>query len=262
MKLDKITADNAAAVSTDRQKELFEEIHEKYYEASSDEAAREYKRKYVFEPVREMLGDAKSVMELASGTGATVGWLRDRNPALEITGCDISEKAAEDFRELHGRPCYVADLTKPFETGEQYDALIVMGGIHHLVADLPSTFRNIHGMLKPKGRLIMAEPNSDYFLEPLRKLWYRLDTSNFDSGNEHALSHKKLFREHGEGFNVVDLRYFGGIAYYFLTLNWVLRLPNSSKKHTAPFLFNVEEMYHKLPGRLPYASFIACWEKD
>ncbi len=244
-----------------RQKQLFEEIHEKYYAASGDEISQNYKRHYVYETVETMLDGATSVLELASGTGATVGWLRERNPALEITGCDISEKACADFQVLHGRPCFVADLLKPFDTNETYDVLIVMGGVHHLVADLPMAFRNIHALLKPGGRLIMAEPNSDYVLEPLRKLWYALDTSNFDAANEHALSHGKLFKDHGAGFKVVEQQYFGGIAYYLLTLNWVLRMPNSWKKRIAPFLMQVEKLYHKLPGRMPYASFIACWEK-
>lgn len=247
---------------TTRQKQLFEEIHEKYYEASDDPVARAYKEEHVYKKVLEQLGDAESLIEIASGIGAAAGWLKRHRPQLEIAGCDISECAAEDFRRLHHRPCYVADLTQPFDAGEKFDAVIVMGGIHHLVADLDMAFANIRALLKPGGRLIMAEPNSDYFLEPFRKIWYNLDRSNFDSGNEHALSHTQLFREYGKGFRERDLTYFGGIAYYLLTLNWVLRIPNRAKHFAAPFLMRAERLYHKLPGRLPFASFIACWELD
>lgn len=245
---------------TARQKELFEAIHDKYYESASDPTAQAYKEKFVFAPVLEMLGPARSVIELASGTGATVGWLKERRPDLHVEGCDISERAAEDFRSLHGTDCHVADLTKPFTLGRQFDAVIVMGGIHHLVADLDMAFANIRGLLRPGGRLIMAEPSADYILNPLRKLWYKIDRNNFDAANEHALSHDRIFRDHGQGFAMRELAYFGGPAYFLLSLNWVLRIPNSTKRRLAPALMKLEHATSKLPGRLPFASFIACWE--
>jgi len=105
----------------------------------------------------------------------------------------------------------------------------------------------------------MAEPNADYYLQPLRDLWYRMDKSNFDAANEHALSHGKLFAEHGNDYDLDGVVYFGGIANYFLVLNYILRIPNSLKKLVATPFMLIEKLYHKLPGKLPYASFIACW---
>lgn len=247
------------AISTARQKELFEEIHDTYYESSDDATAQAYKERFVYNHILESLGDSRSVIELASGIGATVGWLKKQRPHLQIAGCDISERAAADFRKRHSAPCHVADLTKPFDAGATYDAVVVMGGIHHLVADLDTAFANIRALLNPGGRLIMIEPNSDYYLEPFRRIWYKIDKNNFDAVNEHALSHPEIFKKHGAGYDLLKVTYLGGVANYFLVLNYVLRIPNWVKKFIARPLMGFERVYHKLPGALPFASFIACW---
>jgi SAM-dependent methyltransferase len=180
---------------------------------------------------------------------------------LEIAGCDISAKAVEGFKLRNDSECYLADMTKPFDIGRKFDTVLVMGGIHHLVQNLETAFANIENLLNPGGRLIMSEPNAAYVLEPIRKLWYAIDSNHFDSSNEHALSQNRLYADFGQSFDLVDVAYRGGPAYYLLTLNYVLRVPNSSKKWTAPSLMRLERLYNKLPGRWPYAFFLACWEK-
>ena len=255
-----IATPNKRPGNTARQKELFEQIHDQYYGSTNDKYAQLYKEEYLYRTIAEYLGDSKSVIELASGIGAAAGRLAQLKPGLEISGCDISERAAEDFRSIHQRPCYVADLTRPFEIDTTYDAVLVMGGIHHLVADLSTAYANIQRLLKPGGRLIVTEPNADYFLNPVRRLWYRLDKQNFDFHNEHALSHDALFREFGGKYDLVDTTYFGGIANYLLVLNHFVRFPNSLKKSIVKPAMSIEKLYHKLPGKLPYASFIACWQ--
>lgn len=244
-----------------RQKEIFEQIHQEYYASTGDHYAHAYKEHYVFTHVEKYLGDAKTVMELACGKGEASGWLRDRNRSLQISGCDISEPAAADFMSIHKRPCFVADLTKPFSHPDKYDAVIVMGGVHHLVSDLEVAFTNISNLLVPGGRLIMAEPNASYALNLIRRIWYRLDKSNFDSDTERALYHDKIFGEYGKGFRKIDVRYFGGPAYFLLALNMFLRVPNRTKRVTAPILMKIERAFNMLPTKYPFASFIACWER-
>lgn len=240
---------------------MFEDMHDRYSEATTDRYAEAYKEEFIYRPVLRELEGAKSLMELASGVGSASGWMRDHHPDLEISGCDISESAAREFTERHDRPCFVWDLTRPIEPEETYDAVLVMGGIHHLVADLPTAFANISRLLNPGGKLIMTEPNADFVLEPLRKLWYKLDTDHFDAENEHALSHPKLAKEHAGSLTPSSLSYVGGPAYFLLLQNWVLRIPNGTKKFIAPALMVAERLYHRLPGRLPFSTFVAVWEK-
>ena len=248
-------------IEVESQKQLFEAMHDRYSEATTDQFAEAYKEEFIYRTFLRNLDGVESLMELASGVGTASGWLRDHKPGLQISGCDISEAAAKDFTARHGRPCYVWDLTVPIEPEETFDAVLVVGGIHHLVADLPTAFANIHRMLKPGGKLIMSEPNADFMLEPLRKVWYKLDKQHFDADNEHALSHPLLAQQHAQGFEPVSLTHIGGPAYFLLLQNWVLRVPNATKKWMAPPLMVAERIYHRLPGRFPFATFIACWQK-
>ncbi|MGB3710128.1 MAG: class I SAM-dependent methyltransferase [Erythrobacter sp.] len=257
-----MNATNIDQTELARQKELFEAIHEKYSQATTDRYAEAYKEEFIYRPILSELDGAHSLMELASGVGSASGWMRDHHPDLEISGCDISESACEDFTARHGRPCYVWDLTKPIDISQTYDAVLVMGGIHHLVADLAMAFENISRMLNPGGKLIMAEPNADFMLEPVRRAWYRIDKGNFDAENEHALSHPELARDHACGLTPVTVRYIGGPAYFVLLQNWVLRMPGGVKKWLAPAIMATERVWHRLPGRLPFATFIAVWQKD
>ena len=247
---------------TARQKELFEAIHEKYASATTDRYAEAYKEEFIYRPILAELAGARSLMELASGVGTASGWMRDHHPGLSISGCDISQSACDAFTARHARPCYAWDLTKPVEIVQTYDAVLVMGGIHHLVADLPMAFDNIARMLNPGGKLIMAEPNADFVLEPLRTLWYRLDKTNFDADNEHALSHPQLSRDHAKGMRPIAVRFIGGPGYFVLLQNWVLRMPGGTKKWLAPAIMRAERIWHRLPGKLPFATFIAVWQKD
>jgi SAM-dependent methyltransferase len=83
-------------------------------------------------------------------------WLKMRRPTLDFTGCDISEKACVDYRRLNNADCILADLTKPTVFPKKFDAVIVGGGIHHLVTDLDTAMKNIADALKSGGSLIMS----------------------------------------------------------------------------------------------------------
>jgi SAM-dependent methyltransferase len=244
-----------------RQSEIFDAVHDRYYASSADEYADAYNAEFKNRWFLEQLGDSRSLIEIASGEGVMAGWLRDQRPGLEIAGCDISERAVEGFKRRNQADCFLADMTKPFDIGRTFDTVLVCGGIHHLVTDLPTAFANIRNLLNDGGRLIMIEPNANYFLEPFRKFWYALDKSNFDASSEHALAHDRMFRTYGEGFTVADVTYRGGPAYYLATLNYILRIPQAAKRWLSPPAMVAERLWHKLPGRLPHAYFLACWQK-
>src|SRR5258706_13169184 len=113
-----------------RQKEIFENIHEEYYASTSDQYGQAYKEQYVFQRVRNYLGGAKTLIEIACGKGEAAGWLRERQPNLEISGCGISAPAVAHFNEINHRRWFVADLPNTLYHSGQYDALMVIGGMH------------------------------------------------------------------------------------------------------------------------------------
>ena len=242
------------------QRELFEAIHDKYYEATTDDFATQYKIDHIFRPIDRLLdADAKSIVELACGDGSTGRWLKQRRPGIRIVGTDISEKAARDYERATGSRCYVADFTKPFEIDERFDAAIACGGIHHFVADLDVAFANIRRLLRPGGSLIMSEPNADYFLQPLRALWYRLDRKNFEACTERALSHDAMLKQFSKYFRCESVVYKGGPGALLLLHNWALRIPQSWKPWYARPLTAIERAWERLPTKLPFNFFIAKW---
>jgi SAM-dependent methyltransferase len=136
---------------------------------------------------------------LACGSGHNSLALLKRFPNAMVTGFDISSAACEDYRRNIGRPCIESDLTRPLLEPGVFDAAMVVGGVHHCVADLPTVLHNLANMLKPGGRLLMLEPNRAFVLEVARWLWNRLD-KYFDAATERALTHSELVERAGAQF--------------------------------------------------------------
>ena len=119
---------------------------------------------------------------------------------------------------------------------------------------------NISSLLHEGGLLLMVEPNADYFLEKIRKIWYKFD-KYFDASTEHALRHSQLVEIYGESWDVVDVKYLGGPAYFLILQSLILRIPSWLKRALSTPLFFLEKLYNKLPGVRPHPLFIARWRK-
>jgi len=101
-----------------------------------------------------------SILDIGCGTGTTLLRLSRKNPSL-LAGIDISPKVIAIARDkLSGLPAdlRVADaethLPWPDET---FDAAILNAAIHHFPNPEKVLCRVFH-VLKPKGRLIIADP--------------------------------------------------------------------------------------------------------
>jgi len=181
-------------------------------------------------------------------------------PDAKFTGFDISSKACEEYKNKLGFPAYTVDLTKVYETDLKFDAAIVIGGLHHCIIDLETTINNIANLIKKDGHFLMMEPNSCYILEPMRKLWYKKD-KYFEAAKERALDHDEILKIARKNFELVDVKYYGGIAYFLIFNSLVVRIPKFVKKLFMPILFKQEVMFNMLPGKLPFAYFLAKWKK-
>lgn len=244
-----------------RQKQLYERIHDDYVDHYYDRHSMAYRERFIYRPLLAGLDfNGKSVADLACGSGDNSLTLLERFPEIDVTGFDISAKACADYRARVGRPAFEADLTKARGQEAIYDAALVIGGIHHCVADLPSTLQNIAGMLKPGGLLLMMEPNADFLLEGVRKFWYRHDRY-FDANSEHALSHDEVLDQGRHLFEPLELHYLGGPGYIFILNSLMFRLPKPVKSVLASPLSLFDVGYNRLPGRGPFPYFLARWRR-
>jgi ubiquinone/menaquinone biosynthesis C-methylase UbiE len=135
------------------------------------------------------------ILELCCGRGSGLLALEHLGFG-RIEGIDISS-------ELLGRyegdaACYVADCRAlPFGEATK-DAVVVHGGLHHLLdlpGDLRKTVAEVHRVLKPGGRFVLVEPWLTPFLRvvhvaterrKLRRLWPKLDALGIMIDHERA----------------------------------------------------------------------------
>jgi SAM-dependent methyltransferase len=149
-------------------------------------------------------------------------------------------------------------LTEPgAKISDTFGVAFVVGGLHHCIANLEAVLSNVAAMLKPGGRLLMMEPNNQFFLDPVRRLWYRLDKQMFDVQTERALNHDELFAMAGGHFKVESVKFFGGPGCAFILNGMVFRIPLRVKSFTAPFLLNAEAAWNVLPWRIFHILFLA-----
>ncbi len=241
------------------QRQHYEGVIDAYDAHYYDAWSMRYRDEFIYAP---MWGDldlgGKRVAELASGAGGNSLALMRRFPDVRVEGFDISPTACARYRAATGQPAHEVDLTRAMPEMEPFDAAFVVGGLHHCVTDLPATLANIARLLKPGGLLLMSEPSSRFFLEAVRKLWYRLD-SNFQADTEAALDHDRIAALGLDWFAPQDVRYYGGPAFFAVYNSMILRIPLAWKPTISPPLLAAERLWRRLPGTRLHNAFTARW---
>jgi len=249
------------AETSDRQAGHYDRILPDYDRHYYDRRSTEYRERFIIDPLVAGLDlRGKRVADLACGSGETSLSLRRRFPGVALTGFDISPEAARKYEARVERPCHPLDLTKPHQTDEIFDAAIIMGGLHHCIADLATTLGNIAGMLKPGAPFLLFEPNREYFLQFARDIWYRAD-HYFDAATEDGLAHGALLNSANGAFHPEQVRYFGGPAFFLVYNSLVFRMPHRVKRVVAPPLMALEAGFNQLPGKRLFSSFTARWRR-
>ncbi|HET9387419.1 MAG TPA: class I SAM-dependent methyltransferase [Gemmatimonadales bacterium] len=244
-----------------RQKAHYERIHEEYEAHYYDEHSLRYRERFFLDPLFAGLDfNDRDVLDVASGSGHNTVLLRRRFPRLRAAGVDISEAACSGYRRTTGFDAVQGDLTRPLSLSRQFDAAMVIGGLHHMVVNLPQAVDNLAAFVKPGGWLLMMEPSADSILEGARALWYRQDRF-FDAPTERGLSHGELLALAGERFRAERVRYIGGPAYFVIYNSLVLRVPLRAKGWIAPFVFPLERAFNAFNSRLTAPVFIARWRR-
>jgi SAM-dependent methyltransferase len=243
------------------QERQYEWIHDAYAAHYYDPSSMAYRRKFVFEPLCAGLDLAgKRIADLACGSGHNSLLLRQMYRNLKLEGFDLSAPACADYEKNVGARAHKVDLTRPFTHEQPFDAAVIVGGLHHCVANLPATLTNIAGMLKPGGLLLMWEPSARSFLEIFRRHWYRRDRY-FEASTEAALDPRKLMAASEGKFVAQRVTYHGGPAYFLIYNSLVMRVPLRWKPALSPPLFWLERAWNALPIPAAHATFMAVWER-
>lgn len=244
------------------QQSHYEAIHDDYEAHYYDASSMDYRHQFLYGPLfKDLSLDNSSVADLACGSGYNSLALRTYYPNVRTTGYDISRSACRDYRsKLPDSRAYQLDLTVPNESQIIHDAAVVIGGLHHCVSDLDETLRNVARMVRPGGLFMMMEPNNDFLLSSVRRIWYRKDKW-FEADSEEALKHDEILTRADPYFVCERLRYFGGPAFYLILNSLIMRVPTWAKPALSRLLFPIERLYHLLPGKSPHAAFLAVWRR-
>ena len=249
--------------STDsaRQKQHYEHIHDEDEAHYYDRSSLRYRDHFIFRPLLEDLDlNDREVLDLASGSGHNTRLLQRRFPRMRARGVDISEAACRAYERTTGWPAMQADFTRHVTFDRQFDAAVVIGGLHHLVVNLPQAIANLASAVRSGGVVLMMEPSADSVLEGLRRYWYQRD-GYFDAPTEHALSHDALLALTGGRFAPEVVRYIGGPAYFAVFNSLVLRIPLSAKPALAAVTFPMEAAANALNLRSVAPVFLARWRR-
>ena len=256
-----MTRDAQVPQGSDRQRIHYESIHADYEAHYYDDYSMAYREKFYYQPMFQGIDlSGKVVADLACGSGHNSLAMLRRFPGVRTVGFDISAPACASYRELVGQDAFQVDLTKVYKHSTSFDAVIVVGGLHHCVSDLDTTLENVAAMLKPDGAFIMVEPNREYLLQLVRDAWYVLDRY-FDHETEAALSHDDLLLKAGQHFQLLDVRYLGGPGYFVILNSLLFRLPYKLKRLISNPLLWLDTLYNRLPGRRLYPYFVARWKR-
>ena len=249
------------AEAGDRQARHYDRILSDYDRHYYDAESNAYRERFILGPLVDGLDlNGLEVADLACGSGETSLFLRRRFPGVLLTGFDISPRVCETYRARVDRPCHQIDLTQRQAIEPHFNAAIIMGGLHHCVADLDMALGNVAALLKPSAPFLMFEPNREYVLQFARDLWYRLDRY-FDAATEDGLAHDALLRRAGRAFAAERVRHFGGPAFFLVYNSLVFRMPQGLKRTVSPPLMALEDAFNRLPGKRLFSSFTARWRR-
>jgi SAM-dependent methyltransferase len=245
-----------------RQKAHYEAIHSNYEDHYYDAESMAYRERFYYDPLFAGLDlNACRVADLACGSGHNSLAVLRRFPKAIVTGFDISSAACEAYRRNVGRPCLETDLTQPLGYPEKFDVVMIVGGLHHCVGDLPAALRNVAGLLSRGGRFLLLEPNRECVLDGARRLWYRLD-KYFDAATERALAHSDILKQAGSQFSAERVGYYGGPGYFLISQSLLFRIPKPLKRAMAPTLMVMESVFNRIPMRWIHPYFVARWVRD
>jgi len=242
-----------------QQQEHYDNIAADYEAHYSDRWSVEYRRKFIYEPMFEGLDlSGMKVLDAMCGSGQTTNYLLDCG--ADVTGLDISNEVVDAFQARWNDARVVKrSLLDSGLPDNEFDCVVVVGGLHHIHPDVKRAVREIHRVLKPGGHFCFMEPHSGSLPDIVRRVWYRFD--RFFSDNEASIDIERLQRDFCKCLKLRKLKYLGNVAFLLVLNSLIFRIPTGAKKFFAPALMKLEPVVNKLQTKLTSCFVVAQWQK-
>lgn len=241
------------------QREHYNRIAADYETHYDDPSARLYRARFIEGPMLDGIDLAgRHVLEAMCVSGLTTAGLLARG--AQVTGLDISEACMTAFRARWPQCRAVcASITRTGLPSASFDAVVVVGGLHHLQPNVDPGIDEIHRLLKPGGWFCFLEPHAGSLPDWFRRQWYRRDR-RFAS-NEAAIDLEALKTKYADRFEFVKELYCGNLAFLLVYNSMVFGIPLRLKPLYAPALLRLEAMVNRLQGRRLACIVICRWRK-
>lgn len=242
-----------------QQKEHYDRIAEQYEAHYSDACSREYRRRFIYEPMFEGLElSGKQVLDAMCGSGQTSEYLLSRG--AHMTGLDISPEVIDSYqRRWPGSRTICRSALDTGLESDSFDCVSVVGGLHHMHPFLSETVREIHRVLKPGGYFCFMEPHSGSLPDVVRRVWYKHD--RFFSDNEAAVDLKAVEQEFSSHFAFNRVKYQGSVGFLLVLNSLIFRIPLRLKPLYTPLLLALESLISKFQGQKLSCFVVAQWQK-
>lgn len=250
-----------------RQQSHFDSIAKQYMDARKDERHLLLKGMIwaeFFRASKMVVGPNPRVLEAMCGIGEGRAII-DKN--LGVTsdwhGYDFSPNMVAAAKEIHGPDrAFQADATT-FVPTDQYDIIIIIGGLHHVHWKAKEVVENLSAALRPGGYFIAFEPtHANLFYKYVRDRIYKKN-SFFDRETERAFHVEELwsFFKKAELKHVRDLNF--GLSAYTLFYNPdAFPALNRGPLGFVRLLWKLDRMFaHNAIGRFFSFATLTLWQK-
>lgn len=230
------------------------------YEAHYDDpSSRDYRARYIERPLLEGLDlNGKNVLEAMCVSGMTTNGLLARG--ARVTGLDISDECIASFRRRWPQ-CHAvcASITDTGLESNSFDAVVVVGGLHHLQPHVEPGVDEIHRILKPGGWFCFLEPHTGSLPDLFRQQWYKRD-KRF-APNEAAIDLDALMARFADRFDFIKTQYCGNVGFLLVYNSMLFNVPLSIKPIYTPALLRLEGMINRIQGKRLACIVICQWRK-
>ncbi|NNC34872.1 MAG: methyltransferase domain-containing protein [Croceitalea sp.] len=234
----------------EQQREHFENISDKYFEARKDVNhlyLKELMWRHFFKDKTALKEKSLSVLEPMCGYSEGKKILEENlGQVASYEGFDYSSVLVEKVNKMHpDLNVYVHDVST-FTSDKKFDVIIIIGGLHHVPSICSQVVKNLKQNLKPNGAFIVLEPtHNNYVFRKIRERIYNKNTL-FDQETERAFVLKdlnNLFLENG--YKIVDQMYPGLLSYILFYNPDAFPWLNFGGKGLVRLLFKLDTLFFR-----------------
>jgi SAM-dependent methyltransferase len=251
-----------------QQRKHFNEISGKYFQAREHPNHQLLKDLIWKKFLKRNIGivtEVNRVLEPMCGLAEGYGII-SKNLVLNFDyyGFDYSEKMVEIARSKNPNlKIEWSDVTTYQASGELFDFIILIGGLHHVYSRTEDVLNNLKESLRPGGYFLSFEPTHNNWLT--RRIRERVYKSNdlFDNDTEQGFEYKDLdcyFKS--AGYEKIDEVYPGLLAYVLYYNPDAFPLLNIGGKFLVNSLFAIDRLFwaNRVGRKLSFAT-ITLWKR-